>query len=241
MSELTLLSVRGVPVRVHVALVVMIGLLAGLSGWRLGGAAAAQTLAFAVGLLASVTAHEVGHAAMAARFGIPAVAIVLTPMGGAVQMVRCRVPPSVDVAVALAGPLTSLALAGVTGALWAASGLDALRVLAALNLGLGVFNLVPAMPLDGGRVLRGLLVARLGLERGARVALAVAVLLTAALAIVGFVTGQLALLTVCLFMALLQRREWVAQRRGYARELPVMGVGPSHGAGQPLGGDPPLG
>jgi Zn-dependent protease len=237
MTEISLLSVRGVPVRIHVALVVMIGLLVGLTGWRVGGSAAAQTLAFAVGLLVSVTAHEVGHAAMAARYGIPAVAIVLTPMGGAVQMVRCRVPPSVDVAVALAGPLTSLGLAAAVGALWAVTGAEALRILAALNLGLGVFNLVPAMPLDGGRVLRGLLVARFGLARGARVALAVAVLLTAALAIVGFATGQLALLTVCLFMALLQRREWVAQRRGYVADLPVMGVGPTHVAGPTVGED----
>lgn len=208
----TVARVAGIPVRLHGALVLMLTLLLAAAGWRFGALAAAQTAALSVGLLLSVTAHELGHAAMAARHGIPSVAILLTPMGGAVQMAPRRVLPWVDVVVALAGPAVSLLLAVFFGSLAAISGAQVVRALAALNLGLGLFNLVPALPLDGGRVLRGLLVMRYGARVGGRVSLAVAVVLTAVLAILGVWSGQLALLTVALFMVLLQRREWALAR-----------------------------
>jgi stage IV sporulation protein FB len=75
-----------------------------------------------------------------------------------------------------------------------------------LNLGLGAFNLLPVWPLDGGRILRDVLSRWFGMRGAARITLAVALVLTACMAAVGWRTGQVGLLAVSLMLALLQRR-----------------------------------
>ena len=123
------------------------------------------SLALVAALLsvASLYAHELAHALVARAFGIPVRTISLFLLGGMAHITRESPSPRAELAIALVGPLTSVAigLVGVLASLtlWniappaAALGLW----LATMNLPLGVFNLVPAYPLDGGRVLRGLL------------------------------------------------------------------------------------
>jgi Zn-dependent protease len=113
--------------------------------------------------VASLYAHELGHALVARAFGIPVRTISLFLLGGMAHITRESPSPRAELSIALVGPASSIAigLIGVVAswALWdiappaAALGLW----LATMNLPLGVFNLVPAYPLDGGRVLRGLL------------------------------------------------------------------------------------
>jgi len=119
-------------------------------------------------LFASVIAHEFGHALVARRFGVRTRSITLFMFGG-VAMLETEPPtPRAEVAVALAGPAVSFALAGVfyiatMGAalvLRGALGESVATVLAygaIANAGLGAFNLIPAFPMDGGRVLRAIL------------------------------------------------------------------------------------
>ena len=135
-------------------------------GLRLGfGQVELWSLALVAALLSVVSlyAHELAHALVARVFGIPVRTISLFLLGGMAHITRESPSPRAELAIALVGPVTSVAigLVGVVASLtlWevappaAALGLW----LATMNLPLGVFNLVPAYPLDGGRVLRGLL------------------------------------------------------------------------------------
>jgi Zn-dependent protease len=152
-------------------------------------------LVAAVLFLASLLAHELAHAIVARRNGVGVRSIVLWLLGGVAQLEGEPRSPGADFRIAVVGPLTSLAVGVVSGGIGAvAAALDADRLvvgvlayLAGTNVLLAVFNLIPAAPLDGGRVLRAALWAR----RGNREAAAV----TAALAgrVVGFVLVGLGL------------------------------------------------
>ena len=158
-------------------------LIALLFAWSLGGdllpaqvpglVPAAYWLAGAAGaglFLASLLAHEIGHALVARRAGLRVRGITLWLLGGVAQLEDEPASPRDELRVAIVGPAISLALAGVFGVAAAALsvvGAPALLVVVAAwlalgNVALGVFNLLPAAPLDGGRVLRGLLWRRHG-------------------------------------------------------------------------------
>ena len=131
-------------------------------------------------LFVCVLLHELGHSLAARRYGIPVARVVLFIFGGVAQISRSPRRPSDELVVALAGPAVSLLLAA--GCLFAArqvtGGGTAPRVATAilhyltiLNLGVLCFNLLPGLPLDGGRVLRALLWAWTGsLPRATRAA-----------------------------------------------------------------------
>lgn len=118
-----------------------------------------------VGLFASIVLHELGHSLVAQRYGLPIRGITLFVFGGVAEMTEEPARPKVEIVMAIAGPIVSLVLAAAFTV--AASVADSLGVaapavvvlgyLGSLNLLLALFNLVPAFPLDGGRVLRGVL------------------------------------------------------------------------------------
>ncbi len=132
-------------------------------------------VASALLLFASVLVHEFGHALTARRFGIRTRVIVLFLFGGVAQIAEEPATPRAEFLVALAGPLTSLALSAILHVVSPAFGVRPLgsvvQYLAYVNLMLAVFNLVPGFPLDGGRVLRAALWRSSGsLERATRTA-----------------------------------------------------------------------
>lgn len=147
--------------------------LSALLSWTMGVGAA-------VLLFACVLLHELGHSLVARRFGIPVARVTLFIFGGVAHIQHDPRHPSVELAVALAGPLVSALIAG--GCFAAARALAPhpaapfvamamLRYLAMINLGLIVFNLLPGFPLDGGRILRAALWAWTGdLRRATRMA-----------------------------------------------------------------------
>jgi Zn-dependent protease len=158
-------------------------LIALLFAWSLGGdllpaqvpglVPVAYWLAGAAGaglFLASLLAHEIGHALVARRAGLRVRGITLWLLGGVAQLEDEPASPRDELRVAIVGPAVSLALAGAFGvaaAVLSVVGAPALLVVMAAwlalgNVALGVFNLLPAAPLDGGRVLRGLLWRRHG-------------------------------------------------------------------------------
>ena len=119
-------------------------------------------VASAVAFLASVLAHELAHAATARRHDIPVKRVTLWLLGGATELGHEAKTPRAEAAIAASGPITSLVLGGLFAGLTAlASGAGLLTAtlawLAGVNLLLGVFNLLPAAPLDGGRLLRAAL------------------------------------------------------------------------------------
>ena len=138
----------------------------GLPLWLYLAAATATALLF----LASLLAHELAHALVARRYGIEVAGITLWLLGGVAQLVGEARTPRADLRIAAVGPGTSLGAAVLFGLVgWLLSGLGAPSLLtgmfgylAAVNVLLAVFNLIPAAPLDGGRVLRAILWARWG-------------------------------------------------------------------------------
>lgn len=171
-------SVAGIPLRIHPLWFLVVAL---LTSARAGsyypdavpgiapGAAAALGLATVLGLFGSVVAHELGHALVARRDGVEIEEIDLWPLGGIARVKRLPDTPRGELRMALAGPAVSVALAlGLTavGAGVPRHGALALReallYLGFLNGVLAVFNLVPALPLDGGRVAHALLWRRTG-------------------------------------------------------------------------------
>src|SRR5207249_155542 len=114
-------------------------------------------------LFVSVLLHELSHSYIAKKNGLPIARITLFFFGGVSEMTEEPKDAGLEVLMAAAGPLTSFAIAGVMGTLWllfmlVSAPVAILAILgygALINAVLGVFNLIPAFPLDGGRVLRG--------------------------------------------------------------------------------------
>jgi len=198
------------------------------------------TAVWGVGLIAAVfgcvVLHELGHALAAARYGIPTRDITLYPIGGVARLARLPDRPGQELVVALAGPLVNVALAAlVWGALVVAgqplglpTGLAEPTVgfgsnLFWANVGLALFNLLPAFPMDGGRVLRALLALKLEYTRATRIAAAVGQVMAMLFALLAIVDGfDPFLLFIALFVYLGAEQEAHATLlRAAARGLTV--------------------
>lgn len=136
-------------------------------------------LAGAAGILFSIVFHELTHSLVARRYGLPIKGITLFIFGGVAEMEAEPARPEVEFLMAVAGPLASLLLAGIFHQAewmaeawsWPVAVVGVLHYLALLNLVLAIFNLVPAFPLDGGRMLRAGLWHWMGdLRRATRIA-----------------------------------------------------------------------
>lgn len=217
--SLTLFRIRGIAVRVHVTFVLILiwGAYRWGAGQGLGGALFG--VAAIVLLFASVTLHELGHSFQALRYGVPVRAITLLPIGGMAQMEEIPEQPGQEFRIAIAGPLTSFAIAAVLAAVAAILGARAvisvdellhslgqptwagmLGYLTMANLLLGLFNLIPAFPMDGGRVLRALLASRMDYPRATTIAAAVGQGFALVLGVWGFTSGSFSLVLIAIFV-----------------------------------------
>lgn len=175
--------ILGIDVYIHFTFLLLLGFI-GLSQALAGGGlpAAANGMIFFLCLFGCVLLHEYGHALMARRYGIPTRDITLLPIGGVARLERMPDKPMQELWVALAGPAVNVVIAVVLGA-WLAltsngtpfSGMSATQGglaerLFAVNIFLVLFNLLPAFPMDGGRVLRSLLAMRMQYARATRIA-----------------------------------------------------------------------
>lgn len=161
----------GVEVRLHWTTLLLIGVVVVASSLGAGlGAGLAALLTIGV-VLGSVTLHELGHIFAAARFGIRTGGVTLYPFGGVASLSRPARSATEEVVVALAGPAVNVVLAALAALPIALLGpIQPFVTLLAVNVGLALFNLIPAYPMDGGRVLRGGLWSWLGELRATRIA-----------------------------------------------------------------------
>src|SRR3954463_5860159 len=159
--------IAGTVVRIHITFLLFLIWIAGTQ-WQLSGQAAAiEGLLFIVLLFGCVLAHEFGHIFAARRYGIRTPDVTLWPIGGVASLERIPDNPREELVVALAGPAVNVVIAAVLIAIMGAAPDSAAMTalenpragliprLAAANIFLVVFNLVPAFPMDGGRGLRG--------------------------------------------------------------------------------------
>ncbi|MDR7303445.1 site-2 protease family protein [Haloactinomyces albus] len=168
---------------------------------------------FTVLLAASVLLHELGHCLVALRLGLPVRRVRLFLLGGISEISRTPRKPRQDALIAGAGPVVSLVLAAVTGLGWLAlNPVGAIWLLVAqtcvANFAVGVFNLLPGLPLDGGRMLRALTWAITGRRHsGTTAGVAGAAVVAAGLSawaiagLLGDARGQWLRLGVCVLMA----------------------------------------
>ncbi len=204
--------VKGTAIRVHLTFLLFL-LWIGVAHHAQGGwPAALQGVVFMTLLFLCVLLHEFGHVFAARRYGVRTPDITLLPIGGVARLERIPEKPSQELVVALAGPAVNVVIAGILylalgGFLPAGSmevqnaGVDLLARLAAVNLFLAVFNLIPAFPMDGGRVLRAILAHRLGYARGTRIAASVGQMVAFGLGLIGLFGNPL-LIFIAVFVYL---------------------------------------
>lgn len=152
----------GIPVRLHWSFFLLVAGLLAWGGWMAGLAGAFVVGVTCVGLCASVILHELGHALAARRYGIGTAHITLYPFGGVAAIERMPEEPDQEIVIALAGPAVNVVLAALAGWAWLLTDQPLVLGFVMTNVGMGLFNLVPAFPMDGGRVLRAILARRMG-------------------------------------------------------------------------------
>ncbi len=180
--SLRLGAVGETQVRVHLTMVLLVAWYAWL-GWKAEGASGAvDQIAFIVLLFVSILLHEFGHIFAARHYGIGTPDVLLTPIGGLARIARMPDKPRQELAIALAGPLVTLLIVVLLVAVFVVGGqrsiaapdgflnLPLWSALLYTNVILLLFNMIPAFPMDGGRVLRAILASRMGMVRGTRIA-----------------------------------------------------------------------
>lgn len=219
--------VAGIPVFLHWSFLTLMVGYASVSWWRGGVWDLALTLAICAALFGSVLLHEFGHAMAARYYGIRTAHISLYPFGGVAAMEGMPGDPPKEMVVAFAGPAVNFVLATVSGIAFGLSGWSPFGWMAFLNGLMGVFNLLPAFPMDGGRVLRALLTLRLGFVAGSRLAIAIgrAFAVLFLLGGIGFGVWNVALVGAFLLFAVqVERRrldQMVAHERAWRSGLPA--------------------
>lgn len=167
---LHVLSLSGIPIRLHWSFSLLILAMLAMGGYQFGWPGVLAGGIAGVGLSVSVVLHELGHALAARRFGIETAHITLYPFGGIAAIERMPEEPDQEIVIALAGPAVNFVLAAVAGWIWLLTDQPASLIFVASNVLMGLFNLIPAFPMDGGRVLRAVLAKSMGFIPASRLA-----------------------------------------------------------------------
>ncbi len=218
----TMGSIRllGVPVRFHFTFVLLLVFLAVVG---VGGKQSNLMFAFYIlGLFASVLLHELGHAWVGKRYGVRTIEIVMFPIGG-VARVEKSPPPSHELWIALAGPFVNIAIAAALfgylylrhqllpiEALFSPTDANLAQRIAVGNLILAAFNLLPAFPMDGGRILRSVLARHKPEEEATRAAAAAGRMLAIGMGLYGLLSMQFMLVFIAFFVYLGAAQEGAA-------------------------------
>jgi Zn-dependent protease len=226
------LRLLGIPVRFHFTfLLFLVFMLSVGLGNRQSGV---SFVLYVLALFGSVILHELGHAVVAKFYGVRTVDITMYPIGG-VSRLETAPPPNQELWIALAGPAVNLLIAAaLLGILFAThhpvnirdlpnpSDANLLERIAAGNLILGLFNLLPAFPMDGGRILRALLARNRSLDEASRISAAAGRMLAIAMGLYGLLAMQFFLVFIAFFVYLGAAQEGAAAAgRALTHGIPV--------------------
>lgn len=210
----------GVPVRFHFTFVLLIVFLTvfGLGNRQSG----LMFVLYIFALFGSVMLHELGHAWMGRQYGVRTIEIVMFPIGGIARLEK-NPPPNQELWIALAGPFVNIIIAGgLLGYLYYRNQIEAVTSLfdptdsnlmqriALGNLILAAFNLLPAFPMDGGRVLRALIARYKPVDEATRIASATGRMLAIAMGLYGLLSMNFMLLFIAFFVYLGAAQEGAA-------------------------------
>lgn len=219
--SLKLFKVKGIDIKVHMTFVLI--LIWAAYRWSVSTGEGAQGALFGIVatllLFLSVTLHELGHSFQALKYGVKVRDITLMPMGGLAQMEEIPEDPNKELRIALAGPLVNFGIAALLigiGALLNARAIISLEelqtslgsvswsgllaYLTSANLILGLFNLIPAFPMDGGRVLRALLAKKMDHAKATNIAAQVGQGFALLMGLWGFMSGSWTLVIIAIFV-----------------------------------------
>jgi stage IV sporulation protein FB len=223
----------GSEIRIHLTFLIFLAWIAIAEYASGGGNAALDGVVFIVAVFACVLLHELGHALAARRYGITTPDITLLPIGGVARLSAIPEKPSEEIVIAVAGPLVNVVIALVLillGARLDFAGLAAIEKsdpgfltrLAGVNVFLVLFNIIPAFPMDGGRVLRALLAFRLGRRRATEIAARIGQAIAFVFGFLGLMSGNAILVFIAIFVFIAAAGE--ASQTGLidtARRIPV--------------------
>jgi len=209
----TIGRIAGTEIKVHVTFILFLGWWALLGYQESGPSGAVSAALWLSAVFGCILLHEFGHILMARRFGVRTPDVILLPIGGVARLERIPDEPKQELMIALAGPAVTAAIALLLYLVIRFSGDDAglgdlspgrpfLSLLMNVNVYLLLFNLIPAFPMDGGRVLRALLASRLGLLRGTRVAATLGQTLAMLGGLYGITIGHPLLVLIAFFVFL---------------------------------------
>ena len=204
--------IAGIPIYVHWTFLILIAWV--VIGHALQGHSVATTIegvAFVLSIFGCVVLHELGHALAARHYGVPTADITLLPIGGVARLQRIPENPSQELVIAIAGPLVNVAIVAVLYAFHVRPAVDLgdtqhlikaqfLPKLMEVNLFLFLFNLLPAFPMDGGRILRALLALRLPYARATRLAASIGQVMAMGFALLGLFGGPPMLFLIAIFV-----------------------------------------
>lgn len=227
-------SIAGTAIRIHVTFILLLAFfffVGFASGNVLDGV---RAVVFVTLLFACVLAHEFGHIFTARAFGVETPYVTLLPIGGVSRLARIPEKPGQELLIAIAGPLVNVVIAAILmaltptrlgAALFAAMQnphASMIDQLAAANVLLAAFNMIPAFPMDGGRVLRALLAIKLGHLRATEIAAAIGQWTSFAFGFIGLLWGNILLIFVALFVYLAAASEaQMVALRDMSRDVPV--------------------
>lgn len=243
-------KVAGIPIRIHATFALLIGwIFFGILAEGQGVAPAIVAALLILSVFACIVLHEFGHALTARRYGIRTRDITLLPIGGVARLERIPERPLHEFLVAIAGPAVTLVIAGLLllalGVFWPVladrliaylnpiwnvfSGNPPIEApggfvaeLFLVNVMILLFNMIPAFPMDGGRVLRAVLATRLDYVTATQLAAAVGQVIAVLFAVVGIMSHSLLLPLVALFVFLAAGQESsMAQMRTAFAGVPV--------------------
>ena len=222
-------SVAGTEVRIHLTFLLFVAWI-GFSYYQVEGLpGAVQGVLFILSLFACVLLHEFGHAFAARGFGIATPDITLLPIGGVARLTRIPDKPWQELVVAIAGPLVNVVIAAAlifvvhsSAELEHLQYLESPRVellskLASVNVMLVLFNLIPAFPMDGGRILRALLAMAMPYAQATQVAAWIGQGLAVVFGIFGLFGNPLLIFIAFFIFAGAQQEAAIARARGSAQ------------------------
>ncbi|MEJ7602176.1 MAG: M50 family metallopeptidase [Kofleriaceae bacterium] len=190
----------GFPVEINLSFLLLLGFV--LVAY--GGLAGVLVVCVA---FASVLLHELGHAVVARKLGVHVSGIELSFFGGAAKMENLPRNPNHEIAIAAAGPAVSIALGSLGLGIGIVTGSGFLLMIGYINFVLAAFNLIPALPMDGGRILRALLAKRMSFVRATDLAVTVSRVAAVAFAVYGLATSHWMLVALAPLLWMMGTRE----------------------------------
>jgi len=222
----------GINLRIHLTFFLLLLFVFASAYSERGFNAGVMSALFICAIFACVVIHEVGHSLIARRFGKEAKSITLLPIGGMATVEEMPKKPAQEIAVALIGPMINLVIAGVlyvlvgreTGVsipIYIESGRAFVSGLIGVNIMLAIFNLIPAFPMDGGRVLRAILAIKLNYVRATSLAVSIGQAISVFFIFFGLVSNWwLTLIGVFLYLGASSEKQQVILQSLLA-EVPV--------------------